>query len=537
MTSSTNVLHPDLSAELPVREAVLPQEEATRLFVAAAFLIAILFLAGTLGRTYHKLLWMDEIITVSIAALPVGDMWTALRDGVDLSPPGFQLLLRVSQAIFGDGLLGSRMHAALGMLCAALLAGVYVRRRYGACAGLSAMLLLLCTDAYFYAYEARPYGAVLGFTAAALVCWQAATSRAPRGIWLAGLFASLAGAVACHYYAVLVLAPFAAGELSRFVARRRPDWPLWIALACSTFPLIISFPLLRTASQFSDGYFAYPSLRTVLDSYELTVSALAVPLVAAFVVSGGTVVFAASDRRGHTAASSVAQHEWVIAAALVLLPGLAYLLALFWTRALAPRYYLAWTVGLSILAPMTIARLSPHWRRVMATSACLLFVWFGARQVQSARLLVHEGPNLKSMYPLLFDEGNGSLPIVIGHPHVYLTAFHYSSPAIQSRLVTLTPPTGVQTTSNTAFRSLRALSELRPLRVEEFDRFIARHERFLVYGPSSTPVLDWLRTAGAVLVLRGEDQDTQMFPMSNPGPYFLFEVTLAPAVAGLQSGF
>ena len=154
-----------------------------RTLVRDSFIVSlagVLFVAGTLGRAHQKLFWHDEIFTAVMAALPRDDVWAALREGLDLSPPGFHLLTRISHAIFGSGLLGTRMPALIGVFLAAVCAGVFVRRRYGAPAGLCAMLLLLCGDAYLYAYEARPYGPVLGFAGAAIVCWQSAVSAVQR---------------------------------------------------------------------------------------------------------------------------------------------------------------------------------------------------------------------------------------------------------------------------------------------------------------------------------------------------------------------
>jgi uncharacterized membrane protein len=174
-----------------------------RMFVTGVSAVLVLYMLGTLGRAHEKLLWHDEIYTITVARLQTDAVWAALRDGVDLNPPGFYLLTRASHVIFGEGLIGSRMPAVLGVLLAGLCAAVYVRKRHGPFAGIVAMLLLFGSDAYLYAYEARPYGPVLGLGGVALVCWQSATVAHHRPAWLAGLFASLAGAMACHYYAML----------------------------------------------------------------------------------------------------------------------------------------------------------------------------------------------------------------------------------------------------------------------------------------------------------------------------------------------
>jgi Dolichyl-phosphate-mannose-protein mannosyltransferase len=494
-------------------------------------LAGLLFVAGTLGRAQQKLFWHDEIFTAVVAALPRGEVWGALRDGLDLSAPGFHVLTRISQAIFGSGLLGTRMPALIGVFLAAVCAGIFVRRRYGAAAGLCSMLLLLCGDAYFYAYEARPYGPLLGFAGAALVCWQSAVSAVQRRAWLAGLFASLAAALACHYYAVLLFIPIGLAELARFSRTRTPDWPLWLSVCGSLLLLVPFLPLIASVGQYSVGHFAPPQLRTVVNSYESTASELAVPLLLTL-LAAGTRAFR-SARSEEARDWSATSHEWVLATAMTLLPVFAFVLAMGWTNALEPRYYLPWTLGFSILVPLTIAELSRYGRRIVVTLAAALFLWFGARQAMSARWLAHESPELRSVYPQLFDPANGTWPIVIGHPHVYLVAAYYAEPALQRRLVTLTRPGEASSPDGALYistRSFRAMAKRLPLQLEDFDAFTARHSIFFLYGPSSDWLIGALRARGAVLILRGADPDTQRFPMSRPAPsYWFFEVRMPHA--------
>jgi hypothetical protein len=233
-----------------------------------ASFVGVLYLLGTLGRAHQKLFWHDEIFTVVLAQLGPAALWGALRTATDLNPPAFYLATRVAEMIFGQGLIGSRMPAVMGVLAAALCAGLFVRRRYGPFAGLVTILLFLATDAYLYAYEARPYGLVLGLAGAALVCWQStlATSPVRHAGAVAGLWASLTTAIACHYYAVLLLLPIAAAEVSRFLRRRQPRWPVWIGTGGAIAPMLVCWPLIASAREYSAGFFAPPSLGAGRDS-------------------------------------------------------------------------------------------------------------------------------------------------------------------------------------------------------------------------------------------------------------------------------
>jgi hypothetical protein len=495
-----------------------------------ASLVGVLYLLGTLGRAHQKLFWHDEIFTVVLAQLGPAALWGALRTATDLNPPAFYLATRAGEMIFGRGLIGSRMPAVMGVLAAALCAGLFVRRRYGPFAGLVTILLFLGTDAYLYSYEARPYGLVLGLAGAALVCWQSTSSTSPvryAGA-VAGLCASLTIAIACHYYAVLLLIPIAAAEVSRFLRRRQPRWPVWIGTGVALAPALVCWPLIASAREYSAGFFAPPSLRTVLDSVQSTISPLLVPLLVMLVVVSAVRVFGGlSDREAYSATAADEQDEWVLAATLVTLPLLAYACAVVWTHALVARYYLPWTLGFSILVTITIAR-SGVGNRVLPVMAIVLLGWVGARQALSARWLVRPSPDLRAMYPTLVDQSNGEIPVVIGHSHVFLVAQYYAPPPLASRLVKLTWA-DAPGTPDTSTRAFRRLQRLRPLRLDDFDTFIRHHRHFLFYGPTPDPVLDKIRRAGGLAVLRRDDEDTQLFPMSRPGPYTLFEVTFVRA--------
>ena len=118
------------------------------------------------------------------------------------------------------------------------------------------MLFPLVTGAYYYATEARPYGLVLGFSGLALLCWQAATEKDRRLLSLAGLAASLAAAISCHYHAVFVLAALGFAEAVRSRTLRRLDLPLWAALSLGVAPLLAFFPLIRRAIGYSTTFWA-----------------------------------------------------------------------------------------------------------------------------------------------------------------------------------------------------------------------------------------------------------------------------------------
>jgi len=99
---------------------------------------------------------------------------------------------------------------------------------------------------------------VLGFAAFSLLCWQSLADDRRRILSLAGLSASLAAALASHYYAVLIFVPLVLGEGARTIVRRRLDPWVWLAFAVATIPLWVFLPLIQSGRQLSGTFWAKP---------------------------------------------------------------------------------------------------------------------------------------------------------------------------------------------------------------------------------------------------------------------------------------
>ena len=210
-------------------------------------IVSALFFISTTGLSAAKLIWFDEIISFQISKLPkVVDIWTALaKNGPDVTPPLNFLLIRASFLLLGEGPIAARMPSAIGMWVMCVCVFAFMARRYRAEYCWAAVFLLLSCDVIMYSMEARPYGAMLGFIGLALVAWQAVTEgRSPIFLRLI-LWASMACAISCHYYAILVLIPFGLGEITRMGSRRRVDWGSWAALFGSLTPLGFYLPIIR----------------------------------------------------------------------------------------------------------------------------------------------------------------------------------------------------------------------------------------------------------------------------------------------------
>src|ERR1039458_10781398 len=172
------------------------------------FLFSVLYLLATCFRASRKLFWFDELFTLYISRLPdMASVWNALKQGVDFNPPLFYGLTRLSESLFGEGHIATRLPEILGFWIFCLCLFRFVSSRTSVLAGLIAMVFPLVTTAYFYAYEARSYGVVLGFAGMALICWQAATRLRRSNWWALGLFLALLCAILTQTYAILLLVP------------------------------------------------------------------------------------------------------------------------------------------------------------------------------------------------------------------------------------------------------------------------------------------------------------------------------------------
>jgi hypothetical protein len=487
------------------------------------------FLLGTCGRASQKLFWHDELFTLYMTRLPgLGDVWRAIADGAEASPPLFAAITRASIGLLGEGLITVRLPAIAGFLIASLAAYVFVTRRCGPIYGLVACFLPTATHAYVYAYEARPYGMVLALTGIAMVSWQRATGDRHRAVSLALLLSSLTAALWSHYYTVLLLIPLALGELARFWRRRTPDWTMWAVLLTPLVALAPAAVLIQSAVDGASDLYSTVRPGVVIESYEAVLLPLAVPAVVILMAIGVATTAGRQARpvdEPHPA-DAVPFHEWVAAVALMLLPVWGAVASGLVFGTFMPRYAVSWVVGFCITAAFAAATMSSRPKLVGAIALVTLLGWTSAKMASSARLLALDAPTIAEANAALLNERGLPLPIVVTHAHVFFPLVEYAPRDIAARLVLLAGPPRVteQWGAGTREQSLVALSTRFPIHVEEFDTFITTHRHFLMYGPPMW-VTEELRAAGARLSVIAEERGFARFSMSNPAGILLHEVT------------
>jgi len=219
---------------------------------------AALYLAIACQVIAHKMLWDDEFFTYYISRAPVSEIWSALSTGADQHPPFFYLLTHASLGFFGESHFSLRFPALLGVGLMSVCVFQFVANRTSAVYGLIAMLLALCTQTLKYACEARGYGLMLGFSAVALLSWQCAAEGRRRKLALPGLAVGLAGAVASHYYAILLLVPLGLGEIARSFLRKRIDAAVWLTFLSPAIAALPALSLIRSSQTYSKTFWADP---------------------------------------------------------------------------------------------------------------------------------------------------------------------------------------------------------------------------------------------------------------------------------------
>ena len=423
----------------------------------------------------------------------VDDVWSALARGTDLNPPLYYLAVRCADHLLGQTPLALRLPAALGYLLMSVCLYRFVARWYPAPYAWLAMLLPLITQASWYACEGRPYGLLLGFSALALICWQDATAGVCRPLALAGLVLSLAAAVSTHYYAILIIVPLAAGEGVRTWTNKRVDIAIWAAFLLGLLPLLAFMPLMAACRSYAPTFWSKPSWREALRSYSVLFPESAPMLMALLFLTmvanpKGWPAFAEESPAGNRAVFPL--HDLVAATAFAAMPVFAVALAIVGKLGYTPRYAITTVVGVSVLVTVAAHRLARGRTAPAIALAIAIIAWYSYEHysVIETSLVQASFPSVSARPgPRIFDRmGDADLPVAVASARLYLESINGLPTRSDPRLVFVSPE------ANTATRSLRALSRLRPLNVVTYATFVAAHKRFLLYTIDASREDIWL---------------------------------------------
>ncbi len=228
-------------------------------FVVAVGLAAFYF-ATSLYISSHRLLWVDEVLTVLNTRLPHWtDIWKTSKQGVDGLPPIYFMVARIFDNLFGRTDLSIRLPSALAVTAGLLLTFDCARRLTDGLYGLIAVSTLTCSFLPYYGHEARSYGLYFMFACLAFWIWVYDKDDSRLGAVFFG--ATFFLAVAMHYYAILCLVPYAAWEVWNWRPWRLPSRKMIAALlGVSCAAAVLWAPIEAGRRLFPAGFWAKPSL-------------------------------------------------------------------------------------------------------------------------------------------------------------------------------------------------------------------------------------------------------------------------------------
>lgn len=215
--------------------------DAWFLLLLLAFGAVSLYLAGTFG------IWFDEAYSVALSHQPLDKvLYFAAQD---VHPPGYYLLLKGWETLFGDSEIALRSLSALSMVLAAGLIYRVFRSRIGARAALLIAASVMSAPLTLrYAFEARMYGLIMLVATLATITMLRLFERRPgdnRRLLMAAYGVLVAAGMYIHYYALFIwiahgLFVLLAGKEDRL--DRLKAWSTGIILA-----ILLFLPQLPTA--------------------------------------------------------------------------------------------------------------------------------------------------------------------------------------------------------------------------------------------------------------------------------------------------
>ncbi len=460
---------------------------ASRAIVYSLF--SALYLLQTIDIAQRKLFWEDEFFTLYLSRIPTWHgLLQALATGADQHPPSFYFLTHGLMSIFGTSPLTVRLPALVGfwLLCVCLYE--IVRFLTNPLWGVVGMLFPLATNFSYYATEARGYGMVAGMAALALLCWLKAAENQKRAIFLPLLGASLASAVAMHYYAVIVMLCLATGEAVRTRRRGRVDLPMWIALACAFVPVIAFLQTIQKAKGYSTHFWAVPVWSDALNFYRLEVGGA---LIAVLGLVGLAMCFQKTLRSRLKYSSSSAGlrmplNQWQAVAVCMLagIPCLVMVGAKFVTHGFADRYAISAIVGITVLLCCLLFRVAPEPKMPLAAIiACLIVSWSQVREMHASVTELRQ--QTATTMRRLARAGDG--PIVLTQATMFYRLSFYSERPFATRLSYIADADlAVQHLGmDTLDRGLLDLRPWFPLKTVTMEQFARANGDFLAYGETN----------------------------------------------------
>ncbi len=461
-------------------------ERAFEAFAARPYAVILAFTAlyiyPTLQLAAHRLFWDDEFFTLYLSTTKTwSDLYAALYTGADQHPPSFYWLTHGILHAFGTSHLTLRLTAIVGFWLACVCIYFIARSMMKPSWAVVAMSIPLASPAYYYATEGRGYGLELGFAALAVLAWIRAGEARHRGLWVGVLGASLAGAVACHYYALLMAAAIAAAELTRSWLTKKIDFAVWLAICAAAAPIVVFAPLILHARHYAGHFWAWPHWTAPFGFY-MDFTGYAVMLLLGGAVIG---IVARALPRGHTVSQSAPRFRlwnFSVLCYVTAIPVLGTIVAKFVTHAMADRYVLPAIIGAVVIAAygLSVIARCRSWAAMAVVAGAIVCFGLETYSLRNIVRLTYEDV----AYNIEFLDRHPGVPVAVSEVTIFHRLSFYAPPRTVDRITYVSDPdlSVKYLGHDTIDRGLLDLNPWFPLRVVPLESYLAANSHFLVYG-------------------------------------------------------
>ncbi len=396
--------------------------------------------------------------------------------------------------LLGDGDFRDRLPFLLMFLGSCVLVYAFAAKRYPPLYSAITLLLPAALGTFLYASEMRAYSFMLFFAALMLFCWQRIDAPATRRAALIGLWFAFAGAVLSHVFAIFLFVPFAAGELTRALLRKRLDKAASAVLLTAPFALLLLLPSMLQAHRYYGGVFwSRPTLAGALDAYGTSFlgdSALFLAFVSVLVTlflvrARPATVPTPAGTQGFTLP------EWVLVLTLALLPLYAFIGSLV-IKVFVTRYTIPFVLGLELVFVGFLAWSSRFSR---AVALCILVLVAGVAVVKQRKPILfalhgfRPNPAQQFRNQSWMDAACATgLPVLASSPHDYMLWHHYGSPCLLAHLHYAITPAIIARSQDDL--NMQLFQRGLPLSIVNFESFAASHPEFLL--ADAQPESPWL---------------------------------------------
>ncbi len=462
--------------------------------------MSALYFADVLLKASRKYFWFDELFTVYLCRLPSWQStWTAVKHGADFNPPLLYLLTRIAQRFFGQGLISTRLPAAIGVWLFCLCLFLFVARRVGGVSGFIAGAFPFFTLVQYYAYEARAHGIVLGWCGLALVSWQGYKSGRNKHLWLAAFALSLVGALLTHVYAVYLLFPFVLVEVFAFLRAGRPNWLVLATMALVFISVVgvVYLPMSRVYRKSVLAVFS-PATHDLFQKFMIEVIG---PSLVIFLLL--LLLIMVDGRRNAVRTYKVVAiptQEVVLAIGFLCIPLLGLLGCKISRGPFFDRYFLATVAGYAILLGfVSSSRCFSSWvsRGLAGCMFLLILADWGSTLyfIAASRLILFEpstglrlsttSSNPMRLYESLMADDQ-RLDILVLSSFDYIHCAQYAVPSVASHLYYGASENDI---NRGGFDRLVKETHI-DLKTTSIDPFLAAHSHFLLYEVYGGPALE-----------------------------------------------